>query len=75
VFEIRVLKGIFGLKWVNNNPQGHRLRGRPKNRWWNCVQTYINRCKIENWKERSKNRDDWEKSISEEEEEEGRKTE
>jgi len=38
----------------NNNPQGHRLRGRPKNRWWNCVQTDINRCKIENWKERSK---------------------
>jgi hypothetical protein len=21
----------------NNNPQGSRLRGRPKNRWWNCV--------------------------------------
>jgi len=49
----------------NNNPKGHRLRGRPKNRWWNCVQTDINRCKIENWKERSKNRDDWEKSIKE----------
>jgi hypothetical protein len=35
-----------------NNPQGHRLRGKPKNRWWNCVQTDINRRKIENWKER-----------------------
>ena len=37
----------------NNNPQGSRLRGRPKNRWWNCVvQTNINNCKIKNWKER-----------------------
>ena len=26
----------------NNNPQGSRLRGRPKNRWWNCVQILIN---------------------------------
>jgi len=34
----------------NNNPQGSRLRGRPKNRWWNCVQTDINKCKIANWK-------------------------
>jgi hypothetical protein len=25
-----------------NNPQGSQLRGRPKNRWWNCVQTDIN---------------------------------
>ena len=30
----------------DNNPQGSRLRGRPKNRWWNCVQTGINKCKI-----------------------------
>jgi len=38
----------------NNNSPGNRLRGRPKNRWWNCVQTdrYINKYKIENWKER-----------------------
>jgi hypothetical protein len=48
-----------------NNLQGHRLRGRPENRWWNCVQIDINRCKIENLKERSKNGDDWEKSIEE----------
>jgi hypothetical protein len=27
----------------NSNPQGSRLRGRPKNRWWNCVQTGINK--------------------------------
>ena len=27
----------------NNNPQGSQLRGRPKNRWWNNVQTDINK--------------------------------
>ena len=43
----------------NNNPQGSRLRGRPKNRW-NCVQTDISKCKITHWKERSKSRDEWE---------------
>jgi hypothetical protein len=26
----------------NNNPQGHSIRGRPKSRWWNCVQIIIN---------------------------------
>jgi hypothetical protein len=36
----------------NNNPQGSRPRGRPRNRWWNCVQTDIKKCKINNWKER-----------------------
>ena len=36
----------------NNNPQGIRLKGRPKNGWWNCVQTDINKYKIKNWKER-----------------------
>jgi len=33
--------------------------------WWNCVQTDINKYKIANWKERSKNRADWKKSIKE----------
>ena len=33
--------------------------------WWNCEKTYINRCKIKNWKERSRNTADWEKSIKE----------
>jgi hypothetical protein len=37
----------------NNNPQGSQLRGWPKDRWWNCVQTDINECKITNWTERS----------------------
>ena len=32
---------------LNNNPQGSRLRGRPKNRWWNCVQTDINIAKLQ----------------------------
>jgi len=32
----------------NNNPQGSRLRWRPKNRWWNCVPTDVNKCKITN---------------------------
>jgi hypothetical protein len=47
----------------NNNPQGIRLRGRQKTRWWNCIQTDINSRKIKNWNGRSKNRADWEKSI------------
>ena len=38
----------------NNNSQGSRPRGRPKNRWWNCVPTGTDKCKITNWKERSK---------------------
>jgi hypothetical protein len=28
---------------VNNNPQGSRLRGRPRNGCWKCVQTDINK--------------------------------
>jgi hypothetical protein len=47
----------------NNNPQGSRLRGRPKNRWCNCVQTDINKCKITNSKERSKADLDWESPL------------
>ena len=46
-----------------NNPQGSRLGEGPKNRWWNIVQTDINKCKVINRKERSKNRADWEKCI------------
>jgi len=32
----------------NNNPQGVRLRGRPKSKWWNFVQTDTNTLKIKN---------------------------
>jgi len=42
----------------NKNPRGSQLRGRPNNRVWNCVHTNINRHKITNLKERSKNRAD-----------------
>jgi hypothetical protein len=49
------------IEWItkvsqifNNNPQGSRLRGRPNSRWWNRVQTGINKCKITTWKERPK---------------------
>jgi len=48
-----------------NNPQGSRLSGGPKSGWWNYVQTVINKCKIKNWKDMSRNRADWEKSIKE----------
>jgi hypothetical protein len=37
-------------KAFNNTLQGSRLRGRPRNRWWNCVQTDNNKCKIKNLK-------------------------
>jgi hypothetical protein len=33
------------------------------NRWWNGVQTDINRFKMKKWKERSKNKADWEKEA------------
>jgi len=36
----------------NNNPDGSGLRGRPNNRWWNCVQTGTDKYKIKNRKER-----------------------
>jgi len=45
----------------NSNPQGRRQRGRPKNRWWNCVQIIMN-AKYKNGKN-VKNRADREKSI------------
>ena len=46
-----------------NNAEGSRIRGRPKNRWWNCELTDISRGKIKNWKGRLKNRADWAKSV------------
>jgi len=51
----------------NNNPQGSPQRVRPKiNRWWNCVQTDNDSCKIKKSGKRSKkNRAEWEKSIKE----------
>ena len=52
-------------KVFSNNPQRSRPGGRPQNKWWHCVQIDINKCKITNWKERSKNVDDWQKSVKE----------
>jgi hypothetical protein len=49
----------------NNNPHGSRLRGRSKNRWRKCAQTDNNKCKTTDWKERSLNRAEWEKSSKE----------
>ena len=33
--------------------------------WWNYVETDINNWKITNWKERTKDKADWKKSIKE----------
>jgi len=49
---------------INNNPQGRRLGG-PKNRWWNFVQTDINKLKNYKSEREVKNSADWEKSIKE----------
>jgi hypothetical protein len=35
------------------------------NVWWNYVEADVNECKIKKWKERSRNRADWEKAIKE----------
>ena len=48
---------------LNNNPQGSRLRRRPKNRWWNCVQILIT-AKLKTGNGGQK-RADWEKWIRE----------
>jgi hypothetical protein len=50
---------------LNNNSLGSRLKGRPKKRWWSCVQTDVNKCKTTNWKGMSKNSGDWKKSMKE----------
>jgi hypothetical protein len=53
---ISYVNGMDSKRKVNqvfkSDPQGSRLRERPKNRWWICVQTDINKCKIRNWKKR-----------------------
>ena len=49
----------------NNDQMVKSTKRTTKNRWWKRVQTDINKCKITNWKERLKNRADWENSIKE----------
>ena len=67
--EIRYVNRLDSKRAVSqifsNNPQGSRLRTRPKNKWWDCVQAYINRRKIKNWQQSSNNRSDWKISILE----------
>jgi hypothetical protein len=48
-----------------NQPQGRWPKGRPKSRWWVCVYSDIRKWKIRNWEQRSKNREDWMRSIKE----------
>jgi hypothetical protein len=52
------VKRMDGKKKVSqvfsNYPQESRLRGRPENRWWSCVQTVVNGNRIKKWKKRSK---------------------
>jgi hypothetical protein len=48
-----------------NQSQGSRPRGRPNSRWWDCVYDDITTCKIRNWEQRSKNREDWMRSNKE----------
>jgi len=38
------------IQVLNSDPPESPLRGRPKYRWWSCVQTDINKCKITNRK-------------------------
>ena len=45
-----------------NQPQGIRVRGMPKNRWMDCVLSDIEKCKITNWKEQSRERGIWRRS-------------
>jgi hypothetical protein len=42
---------------------GKSIKRRPRNRWWNCVQTDMNKCKITNEKGEDKNTADWEKTV------------
>ena len=72
---------IMRLKWIGhvnrmeeervpyqvfvNQPEGRRQRGRPKTRWWDDVYDDIRKCKITRWNIRSKDRDDWRRSLEE----------
>ena len=49
----------------NNNPEGARLRGRPRTRWWNCVQADLNRFGIRNWRELAMDRVGWRRTMEE----------
>ena len=42
-----------------NQPQGTRVRGRPKNRWMDCVLSDIKKRKIRTFKEQSRDKGIW----------------
>jgi hypothetical protein len=48
-----------------NQSQGTRVRGRLKNQGMDCVLLDIRKCKIRNWKEQSRDRGIWMRSIME----------
>ena len=56
-YNTRKVKIVF-----NNNPEGARLRGRPRTRWWNCVRGDLNRFGIRNWRELAMDRGGMEES-------------
>ncbi|KAJ4446086.1 hypothetical protein ANN_12778 [Periplaneta americana] len=49
----------------NNNPDGTRLRGRLRTKWWNCVRVDVNRLGIRNWRELAMDREGWKRAIEE----------
>jgi hypothetical protein len=59
------IKYVIMYQVFANQRQGSRPTGRPKYRWWDCVYGDIRKCKIRNWEQRSKNREDWMRSIKE----------
>ena len=49
---------------LNNQPEGNRLRGRPRISGWNYVYADLKKCKLFDWKKRT-DRDCWKKFIEE----------
>jgi len=49
----------------NNDHGRSRLGGRPKSRWQIWVERDFSKCKIKNWKQRSKYRAEWGVSLKE----------
>lgn len=46
-----------------SRPEGKRTRGRPRNRWWDSVQSDIKQSKIKNWTQLVKDRASWKRII------------
>ena len=41
----------------NVYPEGSRPRGRPRSRWWDCVQQDLKNLRINNWQDITKDKD------------------